>query len=84
MGWDGMGWDVCVGTVTVTHYNIIVGLWSVCTWEVVRVWGCGGEEGVGVHVRCIHTWGVVRVWGCGGEEGVGGFVVFVLDYENVC
>ena len=37
MGWDGMGWDVCVGTVTVTHYNIIVGLWSVCTWEVVRV-----------------------------------------------
>ena len=34
--------------------------------EGVRVWGCGGEEGVGVHVRCIHTWGVVRVWGCGG------------------
>ena len=52
--------------------------------EGVGVWGSGDEEGVGVHVCCIHTWGVVRVWGCGGEEGVGGFVVFVLDYENVC
>lgn len=54
-------------------------------WE----WG-GGED-------TLCTWGVVKVWGwgyvvyVGSGEGVGGvggggpgYVVFVLDYANVC